>query len=249
LPEVIFLPFSTHGESFPLTRYSVVAAVKSSNEAERRAAIDAIAAAYWRPVYKYIRLRWNVQTEEAQDATQDFFAQLIEKEFLATYDVNKARMRTFLRTCIDRMMMNRSRDAVREKRGGGAAHLSLDFADAEHELAAASVPASMDEFFEREWVRSLFGLAVERMKASCTQAGKQKQFAVFEACDLVDRDEKPSYVELARRFGIAVTDVTNYLSLTRREFRRCVLEQLRAMTGSDDEYRREAQALLGVDPK
>jgi DNA-directed RNA polymerase specialized sigma24 family protein len=147
------------------------------------------------------------------------------------------------------MMMNRSRDAVREKRGGGAAHLSLDFADAEHELAAASVPASMDEFFEREWVRSLFGLAVERMKASCTQAGKQKQFAVFEACDLVDRDEKPSYVELARRFGIAVTDVTNYLSLTRREFRRCVLEQLRAMTGSDDEYRREAQALLGVDPK
>jgi hypothetical protein len=107
----------------------------------------------------------------------------------------------------------------------------------------------MDEFFEREWVRSLFGLAVERMKASCTQAGKQKQFAVFEACDLVDRDEKPSYVELARRFGIAVTDVTNYLSLTRREFRRCVLEQLRAMTGSDDEYRREAQALLGVDPK
>jgi RNA polymerase sigma factor (sigma-70 family) len=212
--------------------------------------VEAIAAAYWRPVYKYIRLRWNLEPEDAQDMTQEFFARLIEKEFLGAYDGRKARLRTFLRSCIDHMMMNRSRDAVREKRGGGAAHLSLDFSEAEHELrGAASVPASMDEFFEREWVRSLFEIAVARLKEQCTESGKIKQFAVFEAYDLVDEDEKPSYAALAKRFALAVTDVTNYLSFTRREFRRCVLDQLRAMTGSDEEFRHEARALLGVEPR
>jgi hypothetical protein len=46
---------------------------------------------------------------------------------------------------------------------------------------------------------------------------------------------------------LEATDVTNYLAFARREFRRCVLEQLRDMTASDDEFRREAQSLLGVD--
>jgi hypothetical protein len=45
---------------------------------------------------------------------------------------------------------------------------------------------------------------------------------------------------------LAATDVTNYLAFARREFRRCVLDQLREMTASDEEFRREAQALLGV---
>ena len=49
-------------------------------------------------------------------------------------------------------------------------------------------------------------------------------------------------------FGIAVTDVTNYLASVRRGFRRIVLSKLRDMTASDEEYRREANALLGVDP-
>jgi hypothetical protein len=50
-------------------------------------------------------------------------------------------------------------------------------------------------------------------------------------------------------FSLAVTDVTNYLAFARREFRRCVLEQLREMTGSEEEFRREAHFLLGAAPK
>jgi len=46
-----------------------------------------------------------------------------------------------------------------------------------------------------------------------------------------------------------VTDVTNYLSFARREFRRIALAKLREMTTSDEEYRREARALLGIESK
>jgi hypothetical protein len=54
------------------------------------------------------------------------------------------------------------------------------------------------------------------------------------------------YAQLATEFGQGTTDGTNYLAYARREFRRCVLDQLRKMTTSEEEFRREAQALLGV---
>jgi len=43
--------------------------------------------------------------------------------------------------------------------------------------------------------------------------------------------------------------VTNYLAFARREFRRIALERLREMAASDEEFRREARALLGVEPQ
>jgi RNA polymerase sigma factor (sigma-70 family) len=237
------------GDAFPLTRHSVVAAAQGPDPVERMRAIDAITSSYWRPVYKYVRLRWRLEREDAEDFTQDFFSRLLENDFLAAYDAAKGKLRTFLRTCIDRLFMNQARDAHRQKRGAAAVHVSLDFEEAEHELAASSQAGSPEDYFEKEWVRTLFALAVDRLREQCKAAGKTTQFALFERYDLGDENTRPSYAVLAEEFRIALTDVTNYLAFARREFRRCVLAQLRNMTGSDEEFQREARALLGVGPK
>jgi len=237
------------GDAFPLTRHSVVSSAQSDDPQERARALDAIAAAYWRPVYKYVRMRWRVDREDAQDFTQDFFTRLLENEVLDSYDPEKGRLRTFLRTCADRLFMNQERDAHRLKRGSGAFHVSLNVDEAEQELAAAPSNDSPEDYFEKEWVRTLFALAVERLRSLCNSEGKEVQFELFERYDLGDSEARPSYAELGACFGLAVTDVTNYLAFARREFRRCVLNQLREMTGSEDEFRREALSLLGVDAK
>ena len=111
------------GDAFPLTRHSVVAAAQGRDPEERVRAMDAITSSYWRPVYKYVRLRWHVEREDAEDFTQDFFSRLLEKDFLASYDPAKGKLRTFLRTCIDRLFMNQLRDAHRQKRGEAAVHV------------------------------------------------------------------------------------------------------------------------------
>ena len=232
-----------------MTRHSVVAAAQGRDPQERVRAIDAITCSYWRPVYKYVRLRWRVEREDAEDFTQDFFSRLLEKDFLVSYDPAKGKLRTFLRTCIDRLFMNQVRDARRQKRGAAAIHVSLDFEQAEHEMASSVSTASPEDYFEKEWVRTLFALAVERLRAHCRSTGKTTQFAIFERYDLGDADEaRPSYAALAEEFRLATTDVTNYLAFARREFRRAVLAQLRDMTGSDEEFQREARS-LGVVPK
>ena len=245
------------GGHFPPTHWSAVLAARSDDPGERSRALDLLIAAYWKPVYKYIRVRWSKPCEDAQDLTQDFFTRVIEKGFLDRYDPAKARLRTFLRICVDGMVANETKAAGRLKRGGDAVRLSLDFDSAETELGRAGAaplreiasPDSMEEFFEKEWVRSLFSLAVETLRKECEQRGKQIHFRLFEIYDLDDSGEgRASYDDLARDFGIAVTDVTNHLFFARREFRRIALEKLREMCASEDEFRREARAIFGIDP-
>jgi hypothetical protein len=70
---------------------------------------------------------------------------------------------------------------------------------------------------------------------------------VFERYDLhPEGTARPSYADVAAELGIAVTDVTNRLSFARREFRRLVLDKLREITATDEEFRSEAFAVLGL---
>jgi DNA-directed RNA polymerase specialized sigma24 family protein len=184
-----------------------VVAAQSDDLGARSLAIEAITAAYWRPVYKYVRMKWNINREDAADFTQEFFANLLEKEFLNSYDSRKGRLRTFLRTCADRLFMNQMRDSKRLKRGGGSPHCSLDFEEAERELATIPRSESPEARFDKEWVRSLFTLGLQRFRTSCESGGKMIHFELFELYDLQDSDPKPSYSQLATKFGLATTDV------------------------------------------
>jgi len=233
---------------FPLTRHSVLRNVASDEPEVRRQAWDALADAYWRPVYAYLRLHWRVPAEEAQDLTQGFFARALEKDFFAGYDPGRARFRTFLRTCLDGYVSNQRAAARRMKRGGGAVLLSLDFAGAEAGLVHSAPPAEADveEIFRREWVRALFAEAVAALAARCAEQGKAVHFALFERYDLDPPPEgRPTYAALAAEFGLPATQVTNFLAAARREFRRLVLARLRALTGSEEEFEAEARELFG----
>jgi RNA polymerase sigma factor (sigma-70 family) len=243
------------GDKFPATRWSVVDAARSHNPREHERALDTLFAAYWKPVYKYVRVRWNRPTDDAQDLTQGFFAELLERELLAKYDPAKSRLRTYLRICVDSFVMNEDKAARRQKRGGNTFHLALDFMAAEGELNgvaidAASIPSpeSLEEFFTKEWVRSLFTLAVEDLRVLCHERKRENTFTLFEEYDL-DGEPNTSYEALAHKHGIPVTDVTNSLAWARREFRSIALERLREMCGSDEEFHREARALFGWDAK
>jgi len=168
---------------FPATRWSVIVGVRSEDRAERKRALDTLCEAYWKPVYKYVRLRWNRAAPDAQDLTQGFFAEILERELLARFDAGKSRLRTYLRLCVDSFVMNEEKAARRQKRGGEVQHLALDVAGAEEELgsgtidaAAIASPESLEEFFEKEWVRSLFALAVEDLRALCAERERDRAF-------------------------------------------------------------------------
>jgi RNA polymerase sigma factor (sigma-70 family) len=237
--------------NFPPTRLSVVARTRSPDEETRRLAFAAIIEAYWKPVYKYLRLKWQVDPDHAADLTQEFFAATLEKDVLGRFDPERARFRTYLRLCVDGFASNARKAERRLKRGGGATPVSLDFETAEGEIVRhePSVPADVDELFYQEWVRALFQRAVEDLRAWATTSGRETMFAVFERYDLSDSaEDRPTYAALARDLGITATTVTNHLAAMRRQFRRVVLDRLRDLTTTDEEFEAEAKRLLGSAP-
>ena len=127
----------TGRDGFPITRLSVIEALRSAQHEIRSRPSDHIVAAYWKPIYKYVRTRYRQSVPDAQDFTQGFFTRVLEKDFLASFDPGKARFRTFLRVCLDRYIANEFKSHSRFKRGGDCAILSLDFAGAERELQRA----------------------------------------------------------------------------------------------------------------
>lgn len=235
---------------FPTTRRSAVVAVGSDDPVERARSFEILVRAYWKPVYKHLRVRWRLPGEQAADLTQSFFARALEQRTFSAYDPARALFRTYLKTCLDRHVMKDLESRQRLKRGGGAVTLSLDFPAAERELEGVGAPGpeSIEGYFDREWTRHLVGMTVDALRERCARADKQLTFRVFERYVLEDgAGERPSYAELAAELGIKITDVTNYLAFARREFRRLLLEQLRELTSSDEEFEAEARALLGGD--
>jgi len=235
---------------YPTTRHSLVAAAGASDDVARRAAVDALVRLYWRPAYGRLRLKWRLQPADAEDRVQEFFAGLLDGAVFAGYEPGRSRFRTYLRTCLDRFAANARRNQHRLKRGGGVTHLPLDFAGAERELGLAGPTPDPDAWFDREWVRGLLSHAVEALRAATRGTPREIRFQVLECYDLRPADDaaRPSYREVAERYDLPPSQVTNHLAWARRELRRLVLVRLAEVTGSDAELREEAQELFGVAP-
>ena len=237
--------------AFPQTRRSVVLAVRSDNPEERARALDVLVEAYWRPVFRHVRARWRRDDEDARDLAQGFFAAALEKEWLARFDPARGKFRTYLLACLDGFVAKERRAGRRLKRGGDASFVPLETTGEDGEVRDLPLPdgTDLEAQFQREWARSLFALAVESLRARCASTGKEVAFTLFERYDIegAEAHDRPTYAQLAADHGLPVTQVTNHLHWARRELRAAVFDRLREITASEEEFRSEARALLGVE--
>ena len=232
--------------SFPATHLSLVRRVGSGDAETRSQAQESLTAGYWPAIYAHVRLVHRQQPADAEDLTQGFFIDALRRGLFAKYDSSRARFRTYLRTCVDSYVANSIQAAARQKRGGNGSFVSIDRADLEMRLT--TVESDPDQIFQREWVRSLLTAAVDRLRERYLAAGRDIHLALFERYDLADSAAgRPTYAALAEVHGLPVTQVTNWLAATRRDYRKIVLETLRDLTASEEEFRDEARELLGID--
>jgi RNA polymerase sigma factor (sigma-70 family) len=215
----------------------------SSQETLRRNALERFIEAYWKPAYKYIRLKWRRDAADAEDLTQGFFTGVLQKSVVDKYEPERGSFHHFLRVAIDNYVRNQIEAGARAKRGGGMQSIPLDFPAAEQELAAVAAGASPEELFHREWQREIFALAVKDLEELAEKTGKAVHYACFAEFDLATGD-RLGYEALAAKYGVPVTQVTNYLAWARRELRRLALDRVAGVTGTPGEFRTEARRLF-----
>jgi RNA polymerase sigma factor (sigma-70 family) len=204
-------------------------------------------AAYWRPIYVYLRLRHHCKDADAHDLTQSFFTQCWEHNSLGAFDPTRARFRTFVRTCVDRHVVDQHRADGAQKRGGDWDHVTIDVAQLERDTALIDPALGSDpeRLFEAEWTRSLLIQALADLRASYASKSRELDLALFDEYELASGD-RPAYAELGMRHRVSVTTVTNRLAAVRRALRERLAECLRELTATEAEYREESYRIFGV---
>lgn len=140
---------------FATTHWSIVAAAGQGASPEAREALATLCRTYWYPLYAYAR-RHLARAEDAQDLTQEFFARLLEKDYLQAAYPRRGKFRSFLLTAFQHFLAKERDRASAQKRGGGRPVLPLDFQAGEqryqHEPADPATPESL---YERRWALRL----------------------------------------------------------------------------------------------
>jgi DNA-directed RNA polymerase specialized sigma24 family protein len=126
---------------FATTHWSTVLAAGDASSPGAAAALERLCRAYWYPLYAHIRRR-GFGPEDAQDFTQEFIANLLRRDSLASVRREKGRFRTFLLTCLNYYLADRAHHRRAAKRGAGQLAISLDGLEGEERFALETLSAS-----------------------------------------------------------------------------------------------------------
>lgn len=234
---------------FATTRWSIVVAAAGDDSTEGRAALESLCTAYWFPLYAFVR-RQGEGVEDARDLVQGFFAELLEKDYLAQADRERGRFRTFLITAF-RHYASKERAKERAlKRGGGVAILSFDFSDGENRyLREPADERTPERLFERRWALTLLDEALGRLRAEHRSAGREDLFGALRGTIVPGGGETEPYAALGERLGMSEGAVKVAAHRLRRRYREvlraAIAETVADPSEVDDEIRHLLDALAG----
>src|ERR1700691_1958123 len=158
---------------FEETRWSIVVAAGGDATKAGRA-LSHLCATYWYPLYAFVR-REGHGADDAQDLTQEFFARLLEKNWLDAVDREKGKFRSFLLAAMRHFLANEWDRAHRLKRGGGVRIVSLDAREAEDRYALEPADSmTADRIFERRWALTLLEQVLTAVRREFVTAGREQ---------------------------------------------------------------------------
>jgi RNA polymerase sigma-70 factor (ECF subfamily) len=233
----------TPGDVFATTHWTVVLAAGRTSTPQADLALEELCRTYWFPLYAYVRRRGHTK-EDAEDLTQAFFARFLEKNYLEGLNAERGRFRAFLLASLKHFLANEWDKSRRQKRGGQATHLSLDWqtADTQFQLAAAAEP-SPDKAFDREWAVALLGKVITRLNAQCEGEGHGKQFAELRVF-LTAGKRTQSHAEAARKLGLEETAVRVAVHRLRKRYRQLLRDEIAQTLADPAQVDEEMRALF-----
>ncbi len=229
------------GRRFATTRWSLVAAAAGRSASPQSSrALATLCEGYWFPLYAFVR-REGYSAHDAQDLTQEFFARLLDKNYLADADRRRGRFRSFLLASL-KHFLSKQRDRARaQKRGGGRAPLSLDFASAEsryHLEPAGELTA--ERLYDRRWALTVLEQVLGQLRNESAAAGKLPLFDRLKQYLTARADSRP-YAQVADELAMTEGAVKVAVHRLRRRYRELLKQEIaQTVTGPeelDDELR------------
>jgi len=228
---------------FATTHWSVVMAAGENNSEESRSALEKLCDDYWYPIYVYVR-RKGYGPDDAQDLTQEFFAQLIAKNHLRLADHRKGRFRSFLLATLHYFLAREWCRAHRQKRGGQYRFVSLD--QQVEEEQSGFEPADHDtpeKKFQRQWALTVLKQAMNSLHEECEMAGKPRLFREVKHL-LSGESDGASYGSIAERLSMTESALRVAVHRLRQRYGQLLRAEIARTVGSKTEVEAELRCLL-----
>jgi RNA polymerase sigma-70 factor (ECF subfamily) len=240
-------PRSDHSGNDPFltTHWSLVVEAADRGSPASAAALEALCRNYWLPLYHYVRRR-AANLDEAHDLTQEFFARLLEKNYLAAAQPERGRFRAFLLTAFKHFLANEWEKTRAQKRSGGRPAIPLDFrtGDSHHaiEPAAGLTP---DETYDREWAMTLLSAVLASLQEEFARDGKQAEFDALKGF-LTGEHAAETFAAAARDLGRSEGAVKMSVQRLKGRFRERLREKIAQTVSRPDEIDAEIRDLFAA---
>jgi RNA polymerase sigma-70 factor (ECF subfamily) len=232
-------------EKFVPTRWSVVLQAGQTASPQVQDALSTLCQTYWYPLYAYVR-RQGYTPHDAQDLTQEFFARLLEKKYLARIKREGGRFRSFLLTALKRFLAKEWKRAKAQKRGGKHTIISFDQKSAELrydlELAHGLTP---EKIYEQQWAQALLGLVLARLHQEYEALGKTKLFEQISQSLSNPRGAVP-YATIACNLNTTGAAVKMAVQRLRGRYRELLRMEIAHTVSSPDEVEAEIRHLYST---
>jgi RNA polymerase sigma-70 factor (ECF subfamily) len=230
---------------FTTTHWSVVLKAAGGESPEAADALERLCRTYWYPLYAYCRWRGH-KAEDSEDLTQEFFARLLQKNYLSGVGPEKGKFRSFLLTALSHFLCNERDKACAQKRGNGVAAISLDAEAAEGRFALEPVcQATPEKLFEQRWAATLLDEAFAQVREDYTQAGNTALFNELSKF-LADKAASGNYDSVAQRLNMSSKAVSVAVHRLRRKYRECVRREVARTVASSADLEDEMQHLFSA---
>lgn len=213
---------------FRTTAWSMVRGAARGGESD----IAKLVRLYRRPIVRFLESRLP-RGEDAEAVANDVLMTVLAPDFLSKADRAKGRFRQLVLAVTRYTLNNALRKSTRQKRGGGAAPVSLE------EIASHPPTREEEDGFTKDWAVEMLAQAMKRFKEACEAKGK----AEYDAVRLRDI-EGLEVEEIARRLDRKVTHVTTLIHRGRLSLREHILETIRGYCSTQEEYDEEVKTLL-----
>ena len=230
---------------FATTHWSVVLAAGEEDSPQAREALETLCGAYWYPIYVYVR-RKGYGPEDAQDLTQEFFAQLIAKHHLRQADRGKGKFRTFLLAMLEHFMAREWNRSHRQKRGGQFKIVSLDqYTPEERYRLEPADNETPEKKFLHQWALTVLKHTMNALEQECEAQGKTALFR--EAKNLLsgERDTSP-YTAISQELAMSEGAARVAVHRLRQRYGELMRDQIARTGGDPREVDEEVGCLMGA---
>jgi RNA polymerase sigma-70 factor (ECF subfamily) len=230
---------------FPETHWSAVLTAGNEESPKALAALERICQNYWFPLYAFLR-RKGYAYAEAQDMTQQFLVQLMEKNSIRLAQRERGKFRSFLLTSLNHFLTDEWRRQTAQKRGGGQVVSLSGFSDAETRFQSEPYhEVSPDHIFDKAWALTLLEKTMARLRQVWEEDGKQALFDRLKGYILAAA-QSPPYRELAAECQMTEGALKMTICRLRRFFREVLCDEIAQTVERPEEIEEEIQYFIKV---